>query len=73
MTSDEDVRDPAQSATSYNTNTLRSILFHLWTIFICFGWLIRKLLRPRVPAGYRRLEWICVCFRILIPSALLII
>jgi hypothetical protein len=61
-TIDEDVRDPAQSATSLNTYTSQSIIFHLWTLFIYFGRLIQRLLRPRVRAGYRRLEWTCVCF-----------
>jgi hypothetical protein len=73
ITSDEDVRDLAQSATSHNTNTSRSIIFHLWTLFICFGRLIRILLRPRVHAGYRRLEWTCVCFAFLSQCVLLII
>jgi DNA-binding ferritin-like protein len=35
-TIDEDVRDPAQSATSLNTYTSQSIIFHLWTLFIYF-------------------------------------
>jgi ParB-like chromosome segregation protein Spo0J len=61
MISDEDVRDPAQSSISHNRNTSRTIILHLWTLIICFGRLVRILFRPRVPAGYRRLEWTCVC------------
>lgn len=63
MTMDEDARDPAQSATSPNMYTSQSIIFYvwIWTLFIYFARLIRKLLRPRVRAGYRRLEWTCVC------------
>lgn len=62
MNIDEDVRDPAQSATSPSIYALQSIIFHLWTLFIYLGRLIGRLLRPRVRAGYRRIEWTCVCF-----------
>ena len=51
MTSDEDVRGPSQS-----------IMFRLWTLFICFRKFYQRILRPKVPPGYRRLEWACVCF-----------
>jgi hypothetical protein len=45
---------------------LRFLILFLWTLsvssVIFFRTFIKRLLRPRVPVGYRRLEWTCVCF-----------
>lgn len=62
MTSEENVRIPTRRTASRNTKMPQSIVFHLWTLFIWLIKFIQLLLRPRVPAGYRRLEWTCVCF-----------
>jgi hypothetical protein len=65
MTSNENIHDPTHPAISHSINASRFAIFHLWTLFIYFRRLIQVLSRPRVPAGYRRLEWTCVCFAFL--------
>ena len=50
------------STTIPNTARPRLIMFSPWTMFTYFSRHIRLLLRPRLSAGYRRLEWTCVCF-----------
>ncbi|KAL9597853.1 MAG: hypothetical protein Q9219_004874 [cf. Caloplaca sp. 3 TL-2023] len=62
MTSEENVPTPTQSAASHIMKMSQSIVFHIWTLFIWLRRLFRLILRPRVPAGYRRLEWTCVRF-----------
>ncbi|KAL9040600.1 MAG: hypothetical protein Q9214_004423 [Letrouitia sp. 1 TL-2023] len=65
MTSEENVPTPTQSAASHNTKMSQSIVLRIWTLFIWLRRLVRLILRPRVPAGYRRLEWTCSCGELL--------
>ena len=65
-------QEPRSSITVPNTARPKLIMSFFWSMFTYFASLIRLLLRPRLSAGYRRLEWICVRF-ILIPITVLLI
>lgn len=62
MTSEENSRIRTRSAAFHGSRILPLVAFYLWALFICLKKYVGRLLRPRVPPGYRRLEWTCVCF-----------